>query len=76
MYMCNTKNGTLVKNTRYMVCTCLFSHVNVHYESLCCVHLRERQLPHELLSEEDHACNPEEEDVVACLQERARIKHL
>ena len=81
MYVCNTRNGTLVKNTRYMVHTGLFSHIIVCYDSIlllcvCCVHLREGQLSHELLSEEDHTCNPEKEDIVACLQERARIKHL
>ena len=47
----------------------------MNLSSPLCVHLRERKLSHKFLAKEDHACDPEEEDVVARLQERARIKH-
>lgn len=38
--------------------------------------LRERDLSHDLLAKEDHPSHPEEEDVMASLQERVGVKPL
>ena len=39
-------------------------------------YIGEGKFSDELLPKEDHACNPEEEDVMARLQQTARVEHV